>query len=259
MSDTAGTAAPVDGRSLLADLAQLHLRSSRPPLPKDAAAFGWQMQTAVVAALATRMLAYIQNVDEVRATDFALWYQGRFGDGPELLGESHWIERHVAAPAGADIHEWIREAKELAVAAAAYTQQPTPISQFRNGLGDDVLAKLIRGLGASWEEWEQHGHLRRSCIVPRCTRDFDFRDLRSSTVDSPEAAGWMHSSAVGFACPQHAQVLWGEQQHSPDWRSHDGGLALNCACGWSSGRAEFRAHGITLYLVHALDTLRAAS
>ncbi|MGW0336703.1 hypothetical protein ACWD0J_33495 [Streptomyces sp. NPDC003011] len=259
MSDTAGTAAPVDGRSLLADLAQLHLRSSLPPLPKDAAAFGWQMQTAVVAALATRMLAYIQNIDEDRAADFALWYQGRFGEGPELLGESRWIERHVAAPAGADIHQWIREAKELAVAAAAHTQQPTPISQFRNGLGDDVLAKLIRGLGAAWEEWEQHGYLRRSCVVPRCTRDFDFRALQSSDASSAEAAGWMHSSAVGFACPQHAQALWGEHQHSPDWRSQDGGLELNCACGWTSGRAAFRAHGVTLYLVHTLDVLKTAS
>jgi hypothetical protein len=258
MSDTAGTAAPVDGRTLLADLAQLHLRSTVPPLPKDDTAFVWQAQTGVVTALATRLLAYVLNVDEDEAAAFALWYQGLCEHGQALPTESYWIERHVAGPAGADIHEWIREAQDSAVAAAAYTQRPTTVGQLREGLGDDVLAQLIRGLGATWEEFAQHGYRRRNCVVPRCTREFDIRDLRSSDADSPDAAGWMHSRAVGFACPQHGPTLWGEQQHHPDWRSQDGGVALNCSCGWSSGRAAFRAHGITLYLVHALDVLKTA-
>jgi hypothetical protein len=259
MSETAGTAAPVDGLSLLTDLAQLHLRSTVPPLPKDYAAFIWQAQTGLLAALATRMLAYIQNADPAEASAFALWYQSLAEHGQALPTESYWIDRNVAGPAGADIHEWIRQAQELAADAAAYAQRPTPIGQLHAGLGDDVLAKLVSGLGAAWQEWEQHGHRRRTCVVPRCTRDFDLHDWCSSDTESPEAAGWMHSRAIGFACPEHARALWSEGQHFADWRSQDGGVALNCACGWSSGKVAFRTHGTTLYRVHALDVLRAAS
>ncbi|KAF0651344.1 hypothetical protein [Streptomyces fradiae] len=106
-------------QSLLTDLARLHLRATASPLPADPAVMGWQMQTAAVTGLATRLLHALAAVDPQQAADITTWYEGPFGEGPDLTDGVDWLDQHIARPAGADINQWIDDARQQATQAAA--------------------------------------------------------------------------------------------------------------------------------------------
>ncbi|GAA1110549.1 hypothetical protein [Streptomyces javensis] len=244
---------------VLEELARLYLRTVALPLPRNPATLAWQTTAGGLAALAARALYYVALDDSERAAALASFYRGPLGDGPHPLGVGLWIERNITKPAGADIDEWAAEAKEGAQAALAAASKPTGLRDLGAVLGDDVLALLISGLGASWKEWEERGSTRRLCFLPGCTHEVDLVAAWSGT-DGSHGEGWMSSSAVGYACPEHAARLWANDcQHIPAWQATGGGSSaeLRCTCGWASGAVAFRGHGTTLYQVHALEVLGA--
>ncbi|QKV98158.1 hypothetical protein HUT19_41290 (plasmid) [Streptomyces sp. NA02950] len=244
----------------LEGLARMYLRAGASPLPVNPATFGWQSTAGQLAALSARMLHFLHGVDPKYGAAFAGFYHGPTGDGPHPLGVGLRIERNIAQPAGADINAWVADAKQEAAAAFAYTSRPTSIADLGILLGDDALALLINGLGASWKEWEEHGSTRRVCFLPGCTREVDLVKAWSGE-DREQSEGWKSAPAVGFGCPDHASRLWaGEHQHQPAWTKEniDSTAQLTCTCGWASGKVAFRGHGITLYQVHALEVLGAS-
>jgi hypothetical protein len=245
---------------LLEDLARTHLRTVALPLPRNPATLGWQSTAGSLATLAARMLRFVDRVAPERAADYSAYYYGLFGDGPDPLGASLWFERNVAKPAGAEITDWVANAKEAAEKAFAYSSRPTGMADLGVLLGDDVLSLLIDGLGASWEEWEEHGSTRRTCFVPGCTREVDLTEAWAGEGGA-RTEGWMSSPAVGFCCPDHVSHLWaGDHQHLPQWSRPTiaDNAHLTCSCGWTSGVVRFRGHGTTLYGVHALEVLARA-
>lgn len=130
---TAPTPAPVDDTDdqeppstpldVLEDLAQTQLRCMASPHPKDPAAFGWQMHTAVLAGYAARLLHALNAVDPAKAAELAAHFDGPLGDGPDPEEETDWLEANVARPAGADFSAWIDEAQKLACEAQAATEK----------------------------------------------------------------------------------------------------------------------------------------
>ncbi|MFG2532776.1 hypothetical protein [Streptomyces sp. NPDC048516] len=107
---------------LVTDLAQMHLRSIASPLPQHPAAFGWQATAGGVAALAARLLDSLAQVDPAQADAIAGWYGDLVDHGSAQMGVYSWIKHSVAAPAGADIEQWMDEAQDLAVQAKAATE-----------------------------------------------------------------------------------------------------------------------------------------
>ncbi|MER5302217.1 hypothetical protein ABT039_22540 [Streptomyces lasiicapitis] len=252
--------APQSAPELLEELAHMYLRTVALPFPRHPATFGWQITAGTLAALAARLLHHVQSTDPAVAAEFARLHHGAYGDGPHPIAVGRWLEQNIAEPAGADLAQWSAEAKQAAKDAREYTNAPTAAGKLGVLLGDDALSLLISGLGASWKEWDQHGSTRRRCFLPGCTAEFDLVHAWSGEGDA-QGKGWQSSTAVGFACPQHTDIFWtGENQHVPAWTSTgDDSAALECTCGWSTGTVEFRGHGITLYQVHALQVLRAAT
>ncbi|MGW7288972.1 hypothetical protein ACWGH4_26210 [Streptomyces sp. NPDC054847] len=156
------------------------------------------------------------------------------------------------------------------------TQEPQPaaalLTHVAEALAREAGSKAFLEGGTAWqhardgwlahantainavERWEAQGTLARLCVIPGC-----FRQLHLDRVE----AGWMQSKAVGYMCPDHAPVLWaaGDGSHIPSWGYQDPeqpnreNYRLRCSCGWTAGPTRFRAHGTTLWQVHALETL----
>jgi len=103
--------------------------------------------------------------------------------------------------------------------------------------------------------WEQQGTTFRMCTIPSCFRELD--------IAQPES-GWLQSSAVGYMCPDHGPLLWGDpddprDRHVPAWRQLGDGARLYCSCGWDAGETKFRGHGTALWQAHALTWLEIAA
>ena len=109
--------------TLLLDLAQNQLRAIAPPTPKHPGAFGWQMTAASNMALAARLLHALQRVAPAEAALIADWYHGPFGDGPDLMDFTDWLDTNVARPARADIEAWIADGRSRAQEAKAHTEK----------------------------------------------------------------------------------------------------------------------------------------
>ncbi|MFD7340403.1 hypothetical protein ACFV98_31135 [Streptomyces violascens] len=146
----------------------------------------------------------------------------------------------------------------LAMAAA---QQPIRLS---GGEADMVATAVVDVLAQEMllahQEWERSGVSLRSCLVPGCLRQFDMIASLSGAPPEREdwsSAGWLqHRPLSGHACPEHGQALWTSGMHIPNWHHHsDDDARLLCACGWESGKVQFRGHGVTLWQAHALEVL----
>ncbi|MEU5661931.1 hypothetical protein GTW69_41560 [Streptomyces sp. SID7760] len=145
--------------------------------------------------------------------------------------------------------------------AMASAQQPIRLS---GGEADMVASAVVDVLAQEMllapQEWERSGVSLRSCLVPGCLRQFDMIASLSGAPPEREdwsSAGWLqHRPLSGHACPEHAQALWTSGRHIPNWHhhSHDDARLL-CACGWESGKVQFRGHGVTLWQAHALEVL----
>jgi hypothetical protein len=102
---------------LLAELAQLHIRTIVPPSPKQPAAFGWQAIAGCQAAGFARALHALMEVAPEKAAEITEWFQGPFEEGPDPEEHTAWIERTVAKDVDV-LDEWITEARALAVKSA---------------------------------------------------------------------------------------------------------------------------------------------
>jgi len=110
--------------TLSIDLAQLHLRTTASPLPKQSAAMGWQMTAASLSALASRLLDVVQRTAPEEAAQIAEWFSGPFGDGPDLEEHHDWVTDNISG--SWDLTEaWIQEARQLAVQAQQATEAQT--------------------------------------------------------------------------------------------------------------------------------------
>jgi hypothetical protein len=105
-------------KTLLVDLAHIHLRCIAPPLPKHPGAMGWQAMSSSLTVLAARLLHVVQEVAPEKAAEIADWYAGPFGDGPDGMESTEWFAEAVAGPAGADFEEWIQDARARAERSA---------------------------------------------------------------------------------------------------------------------------------------------
>jgi hypothetical protein len=106
--------------TLSIDLAQLHLRTTASPLPKQPAAMGWQMTAASLSALASRLLDVVQRTAPEEAAQIAEWFSGPFGDGPDLEEHHDWVTDNISGSWDLT-EEWIQEARRLAVEAQQAT------------------------------------------------------------------------------------------------------------------------------------------
>ncbi|MEU3399392.1 hypothetical protein [Streptomyces filamentosus] len=243
----------------LEKLARTYLRSAASPLPRNPATLGWQATAGPLAALAAVLLDYVNKVNPEHAAGFTrTFFHGDLGDGPHPAAVGWWIQTQVADRAGADVMEWMAAAEQDAQAALVHMSRPTGLEELGLLLGDDVIATLISGLDASWKEWAGARGTWLDCFLPGCPQKVDISG--GWTVQGGASQqGWRSASAVGFACPEHASLLWaGAHQHTPMWNlTGDTFTTLDCSCGWTSGTVTFRAHGTTLYQAHALELLRA--
>lgn len=106
--------------TLRIDLAQLYLRATASPTPRDPAALGWQMETGSLAALASRLLDVVQRTAPRDAAEIADWFAGPFDDGPDLEEHTDWVGQRVAGDWGV-FQVWLDEARDLAVQAKEAT------------------------------------------------------------------------------------------------------------------------------------------
>lgn len=106
--------------TLRIDLAQLYLRATASPIPRDPAAFGWQMEAGSLAALASWLLDVVQRTAPRDAEEITEWFAGPFDDGPDLEEHTDWIGLRVAGDWGM-FQAWLDEARDLAVQAKAAT------------------------------------------------------------------------------------------------------------------------------------------
>jgi hypothetical protein len=115
-------ATPQTPEQLLTELAQLHIRTTVPPSPKQPAAHGWQAIAGCQAAGFARALHALMEVAPDKAAEITDWYQGPFEEGPDPEEHTDWIERTVAK--NVDVLDgWITEARELAVKSAKATEE----------------------------------------------------------------------------------------------------------------------------------------
>lgn len=134
MTDTTTTAQDFDEdidatpETLRTDLAQMYLRATATPTPKHPAALGWQMTTASMAALSSRLLDVVQRTAPEDAEEIAEWFAGPFGDGPNLEEHTYWVGERVAGDLGV-FREWAREARQLAEQAKVATEALTEESR----------------------------------------------------------------------------------------------------------------------------------
>lgn len=262
---TPAPAAPADEEAeptvaaTLEQLARTYLRAAASPLPRNPATLGWQATAGPLAALAAVLLHHVNKVNPEHAAGFAkTFFHGDLGDGPHPAAVGWWIQTQVAAPAGADVMEWVATAEEEAQAALVHTSRPTGLEELGILLGDDVIATLISGLDASWKAWVGDSGTWLDCLLPGCPQKADISGGWTAEGGASQE-GWRSASAVGFACPEHASRLWaGDHQHRPAWNlTGDVFTELACSCGWTSGTVAFRAHGTTLYQAHALELMKA--
>lgn len=109
--------------TLLLDLAQNQVRALSSPMPKNPGAMGWQCMSASTMALAARLLHTLQQVAPEKAAEIADWYAGPFGDGPDLMDFTEWLDVNVARPSGADIEAWIADGRRRAVESARIAER----------------------------------------------------------------------------------------------------------------------------------------
>jgi hypothetical protein len=109
--------------TLLLDLAQNQIRSMSSPMPKNPGAMGWQCMAGSTMALAARLLHTVQQVAPEQAAEIADWYHGPFGDGPDLMDFTEWLDVTVAQPAGADIEAWIADGRRRAQESARIAER----------------------------------------------------------------------------------------------------------------------------------------
>ncbi|MFJ7525178.1 hypothetical protein ACIQ1S_09645 [Streptomyces griseus] len=152
---------------------------------------------------------------------------------PETVVQpAEWLRQHIA------------EAMAKEAGSLAFRKPGTEWEHLRS----EWLAHADAALNAL-HRWEQAGTLMRLCVVPGCLRQLNVANVEP---------GWLQSSAVGYACPDHAAALWTcEAPHRPSWQREDDRAVLRCTCGWDAGRTRFRGHGTALWQAHALDTLTA--
>ena len=112
---------PQTPSELLAELAQLHVRTIVPPSPKHPSAFGWQAIAGCQAAGFARALHALMEVAPEKAAEITGWYQGPFEEGPDPEEHTDWIERTVAKDVDT-LDAWIAEARDLAVKSAQATE-----------------------------------------------------------------------------------------------------------------------------------------
>ncbi|MGO1025628.1 hypothetical protein ACTOXX_34195 [Streptomyces rubiginosohelvolus] len=119
--NTDDTDANTSPETLSIDLAQLHLRTTASPLPKQPAAMGWQMTAGSLSALASRLLDVVQRTAPDEAAQIAEWFSGPFGDGPDLEEHHDWVTDNISG--SWDLTEqWIQEAGQLAIKAQQATE-----------------------------------------------------------------------------------------------------------------------------------------
>lgn len=162
------------------------------------------------------------------------------------------MTKQTELPQPADgLRQYIAEALAKEAGSTAFREPSTAWDHSRSewlGHADTALNALHR--------WEQQGTLHRLCVIPGC-----FEQLN---VSAP-APGWFNSTAVGYACPGHAQALWGDGEgaHVPRWGYRHPAdpecreALLRCTCGWDAGPTRFRGHGTVLWQAHALEVLEA--
>ncbi|MFI9194205.1 hypothetical protein ACIG0A_33505 [Streptomyces californicus] len=156
------------------------------------------------------------------------------------------------------------------------TAAPQPTERLRQHLAEAMAKEAgslaFRHTGTEWEHarsewlahadaavnalhrWEQEGTLLRLCVIPSCHRQLNIAEVEP---------GWLQSSAVGYACPDHAAALWADtedprDQHVPQWKRGHTNTRLHCSCGWDAGPTMFRGHGTALWQAHALTMLGLA-
>ncbi|MGW1870954.1 hypothetical protein ACWCPS_36115 [Streptomyces mauvecolor] len=100
---------------LLSDLGEFHTRTSVSPLPRQPAAMGWQALAGSMAAGFTRAFHALNELAPDSAADIAHWFQGPFGDGPDPMEHTDWLERNVAHGNLALMEQWVRDGREMAV------------------------------------------------------------------------------------------------------------------------------------------------
>lgn len=138
MTDTTDDETPTTADALLTDLGEEYTRSVSLPLPKLPQALGWQMIAATRTAGFTRALHALQEVWPEKADEIAAWFDGQFGEGPELAEHTDWLIAHVAETRG-KFDQWVEDGHKQAVDAelAATDQANAYVEQ---------LASLVRDL-----------------------------------------------------------------------------------------------------------------
>ncbi|MET9055255.1 hypothetical protein ABZW50_29320 [Streptomyces bacillaris] len=123
MTDTTAVDTDTDTspKTLSIHLAQLHLRTTASPLPKQPATMGWQMTAGSLSALASRLLDVVQRTAPDEAAQIAEWFSGPFGDGPDLEEHHDWVTNNISGSWGLT-EQWIQEARQLAVKAQQATE-----------------------------------------------------------------------------------------------------------------------------------------
>ncbi|MFM9373208.1 hypothetical protein [Streptomyces sp. Da 82-17] len=107
---------PTTAQNLLTDLGEEYTRAVSSPLPKQPQAMGWQMIAATRTAGFTRALHALREVAPERADEIAAWFDGPFGEGPELPEHTDWLITHVAA-SRAQFDQWVDAGHRAAVDA----------------------------------------------------------------------------------------------------------------------------------------------
>ncbi|MFF3959157.1 hypothetical protein ACFYY1_39085 [Streptomyces sp. NPDC001890] len=175
--------------------------------------------------------------------------RGRTHVEPRTSSDPHPVQMGRIAPNAPQPAEGLRQHLAEAMAMAAGSKAFIVPGPAREHPRSQWLAHADATVNAL-HRWEQEGTLARLCTIPGC-----FHQLN---IASPHP-GWLHSRAVGYACPNHAAALWSElnDPHIPDWQYTDERAVLRCSCGWDAGRTRFRGHGTTLWQVHVLSVLES--
>lgn len=145
----------------------------------------------------------------------------------------------------------------------------THIDGSTTAVADMVVGVLKVEMETAWQDWYQRGSTLRTCVIPGCMRQFDLMATwtgQEPDRESRSGKGWLQCrGADGYACPDHAPVLWGDDKaHVPQWGYVTPGAPvgsdalLRCSCGWDAGKTRFRGHGTVLWQAHALEVLEAS-
>lgn len=102
----------------LQGFAEVALRATASPLPRDPAAFGWQIIASRLAATAARLMVELNQVAPEQAARVAAWDAGPLGDGLGPMESTGWVIKNVLIPAGVDVDQALAEARAGAESAA---------------------------------------------------------------------------------------------------------------------------------------------